>query len=419
MKVLDKRKLKRKRSMMKNPSGSGRPVVHTALDSVKEEIAVMKMLAHPMLTRLVEVIDDAGGNNLYLVLEFVAGGQIMEWRQSICQYSWGDPGEGKPSVPVPEALAKRWTCDVALGLEYLHAQRIVHRDIKPENILLGAGGSAKLADFGVAHFFSEEEVAAATAAAAAVAAAAAGAGAAGAGAGEGAAAGAAAAAAAAAAAEGSGSVCLLRKTEGTYAFMAPECLTGELFDGFGADVWALGVTLFAMRQCRMPFWADKEGESGDPTKLFASIAVHEPFAEDAALAAAAAPTPLPAMLAKSAAARLTIPRLLKHPWLEPDARPDVRALATGKGGAIQRSKAIRRPSLVEMQEAVTPLKKRAPWLLTSKMKKLTTSVRKKISGRRSAEDDPPPVAMSASATTTVPTERGVVLCASTEVADKR
>lgn len=217
-------------------------------------------------------------------------------------------------------------------------------------------------------------------------------------------------------------MCLLRKTEGTYAFMAPECLTGELFDGFGADVWALGVTLFAMRQCRMPFWwaAGKgggESGGGDPTKLFARIAAHEPFAEDAALAAAAAPTPLPAMLAKSAAARLTIPRLLQHPWLEPDERPDVRALATGKGGAIQRSKAIRRPSLVEMQEAVTPLKKRAPWLLTSKMKKLTTSVRKKISGRRSAEDDPPPVAMSASAATTVPTERGVVLCASTEVAD--
>jgi serine/threonine-protein kinase len=40
--------------------------------------------------------------------------------------------------------------ELVRGLEEIHACGIVHRDLKPSNILLGRGGEAKIADFGIA-----------------------------------------------------------------------------------------------------------------------------------------------------------------------------------------------------------------------------------------------------------------------------
>lgn len=56
-------------------------------------------------------------------------------------------------LPPAPAMLRRWMRGVIAGVAWAHANRVMHRDIKPANVLLGADGSAKLADFGLARAF--------------------------------------------------------------------------------------------------------------------------------------------------------------------------------------------------------------------------------------------------------------------------
>ncbi|GAA6037206.1 hypothetical protein JCM8097_008620 [Rhodosporidiobolus ruineniae] len=108
-------------------------------DKVKREVAIMKRLDHPNIVRLKEVIDDAKSKKVFMVLEFMAGGQVV----------WQDDNK-QPTMTVDEA--RRTFRDVVLGLEYLHYQGIIHRDIKPANLLWTDDHSTvKISDFGVSH----------------------------------------------------------------------------------------------------------------------------------------------------------------------------------------------------------------------------------------------------------------------------
>lgn len=48
----------------------------------------------------------------------------------------------------------------------------------------------------------------------------------------------------------------LTDTAGTYAFFAPEVCAGEEYNAYKADVWALGITLYAFVHGKLPFWVD-------------------------------------------------------------------------------------------------------------------------------------------------------------------
>ena len=150
LKCFNKGALRRHRTVAKEGAGGRRMSFSTALDKVTSEIAIMKKLRHGNLVHLIDVIDDAD-TALYMVIEYCPGGPVMTYDPKKCRFASRATGGA-----VAEDLAVAWLADMLAGLAYLHEHKIAHRDLKPDNVLLAADGRAKIADFGVAHFFEEE-----------------------------------------------------------------------------------------------------------------------------------------------------------------------------------------------------------------------------------------------------------------------
>lgn len=111
----------------------------TTDQKVKREIAILKKLSHENVVQLREVIDDPQSKKIFLVLEYMSGGEVV----------WKD-ARGFPTLTTAET--RSIMRDVVLGLEYLHYQGIIHRDIKPANLLWDANKKVKISDFGVSYF---------------------------------------------------------------------------------------------------------------------------------------------------------------------------------------------------------------------------------------------------------------------------
>lgn len=104
---------------------------------IESEIAILSAVQHPNIIQLHEVFDFP--TEKYLVMEFVAGGDLFDAIAADIKYS--------------ETVARDMIKDLANALQYLHDRMVCHRDIKPENLLVidhHTTKSLKLADFGLA-----------------------------------------------------------------------------------------------------------------------------------------------------------------------------------------------------------------------------------------------------------------------------
>ena len=100
----------------------------------RRERQTLAALSHPNIARLID--GGVTGDGIpYLVLDYVDGPTLTAYA-------------AEHRLGVPARL--RLFCEVCDAVESAHRQLIVHRDIKPSNILVDAGGTPKLLDFGIA-----------------------------------------------------------------------------------------------------------------------------------------------------------------------------------------------------------------------------------------------------------------------------
>ncbi|KAK8642597.1 hypothetical protein V6N13_011934 [Hibiscus sabdariffa] len=108
-------------------------IKHKMVDQIKREISIMKLVRHPYVVRLHEVI--ASRTKIYIILEFITGGELFD---KIIH-------NGRLS----EAEARRYFQQLIDGVEFCHSKGVYHRDLKPENLLLDSQGNLKISDFGL------------------------------------------------------------------------------------------------------------------------------------------------------------------------------------------------------------------------------------------------------------------------------
>ncbi|XP_058727339.1 mitogen-activated protein kinase kinase 9 [Vicia villosa] len=157
--------------------------------------------------------------------------------------------------------------EVLNGLSYLHARNIAHRDIKPSNILVNNKNEVKIADFGVGKIMGRTLEA-------------------------------------------------CNSYVGTCAYMSPERFDPEVYggnyNGFSADIWSLGLTLFELYVGHFPFL--QSGQRPDWAMLMCAIC----FSDPPSLPDSASPEFrdfVECCLKKESGERWTAAQLLTHPFL--------------------------------------------------------------------------------------------------------
>ncbi|KAK9150579.1 hypothetical protein Syun_008888 [Stephania yunnanensis] len=95
------------------------------VNQIKREIAVMKLVCHPNIVQLYEVM--ASKTKIYFAME----------------YAKDRKGRLK------EDVARKYFQQLISAIDFCHSRGVYHRDLKPENLLLDENGNLKVTDFGL------------------------------------------------------------------------------------------------------------------------------------------------------------------------------------------------------------------------------------------------------------------------------
>jgi serine/threonine-protein kinase len=105
----------------------------TYTERFRREASLAASIDHPNVVKIFEVGQD--DDRFFMALEFLPESlaRVIE-------------SGGQMRI----AGAAQFAVQIAEGLAAAHALGIVHRDVKPQNVLVGADGTAKVTDFGIA-----------------------------------------------------------------------------------------------------------------------------------------------------------------------------------------------------------------------------------------------------------------------------
>jgi eukaryotic-like serine/threonine-protein kinase len=180
----------------------------------EREMKIISKLRHENIVRYY-----GGGKDKtqsFYAMEYMDGGSMESLLKKKGRLSWEETVDNARQI--------------AMALEYSHNHGIIHRDLKPANLFMGKDGRLKLGDFGIAR---DTQATALTAAG---------------------------------------------RTVGTYAYMAPEQISGKPPVSRKTDLYALGCVMFEMLTGKPPFVAPTAAEM-----LFAHLEQEPPRVTEQAL----------------------------------------------------------------------------------------------------------------------------------------
>lgn len=187
--------------------------------------------------------------HLLMVMEYAGGGDLLHYIKT----------RGR----MEEQDAKYLFKQISFGLGNIHCRSVIHRDIKLDNILLDINEGVKICDFGVSKIVKKDQI--------------------------------------------------VKEQCGTPAYIAPEIIIDKGYQGYHADIWSLGVLLYAMVTGTVPFKAQNMPELH---KLIKKAEFDFPEFKNGEQLSDEVKELIRGMIKLEPTARLTIPQILHHPWLK-------------------------------------------------------------------------------------------------------
>ncbi|KNC76181.1 CAMK/CAMKL/MARK protein kinase [Sphaeroforma arctica JP610] len=161
---------------------------------LSREARLLQVLDHPNVTRLYQLIETE--DTYLIVMQYAGGGELVEYMAN---------------GGLLEVEARRLFREIISAIDHCHQCGVLHRDLKLENILLSEDVHVRITDFGLGRRYDADDI------------------------------------------ENS----LSNTFCGTPLYAAPELVSGTRYDGPPADIWAMGVVLYAMMCGSPPFHGDR------------------------------------------------------------------------------------------------------------------------------------------------------------------